>query len=223
MTYSLTVHTRYKDIELGVYHHCDLLHSAILESKSASKLLIHTISDLLNKANIKLSDLSFIAAHQGPAPFTTLRVSLATVNGLASVSSVALVGVNGLLAAIDQYKTDTDYTLVMLNAFCNDIYYALYEKSTDTILAIGYAPAKELIVRLSEKYAGIFYIIGNGAELHMPGIEEFFGKRAKVDHTISMASLKQISASAYKQFQCSNTEKQLLPIYLKNQFGAVNL
>lgn len=219
MSYYLIIHTRYKDIQLGVYHDCDLIESAVIDSKSSSKLLIHTISDLLRAAAISLNALSFIGCHQGPAPFTTIRVALATVNGLASAQKIPLVGVNGLLAALDEQSHTYDYMLVMLNAFCNDVYYALYEKKRDTILEIGYAPARDLIIKFSEKYAGIFYIIGNGAQLHKNLLEEYFAHRGIINLDVEMASIERIAQLAFKQFNCGDLQTQLLPIYLKNQFG----
>lgn len=221
MAHFLIIHTRYKDIQLGLYNDGKFLHAITLESKLSSKLLTTQINNVLDTGAISLTDLQFIGAHLGPAPFTTLRVALATVNGLAYATGIPLIGVNGLSAIIDnETSVHNDYTLVLLNAFCNDVYFALYEKATSTILKIGSMQAKDLIPALAEKYAGIFYIIGNGAELHKPGIEEYFGKRAHVNHEIEIASLEQIAQSAYVQFNdCGERETQLLPIYLKNQFG----
>lgn len=221
MAYFLILHTRYKDVQIGIYNDYELLHATTLESKVASKLLTTEINTLLHKANITLVNLQFIGAHLGPAPFTTLRVALATANGLAYTTNLPLIGVNGLSAITDlEIPNRAEYVLVMLNAFCNDVYYALYEQATNTILMIGSMQAKELLPKIAEKYAGIFYIIGNGTGLHRLGIEECFGKRAHIDHTIEIASLEQIAQNAYTQFtNCSARETQLLPIYLKNQFG----
>ncbi len=50
---------------------------------------------------LRFLDLAFIAAHQGPAPFTTLRVCLTTVNGFAFATGMPLIGINGLQELVE--------------------------------------------------------------------------------------------------------------------------
>ena len=57
---------------------------------------------MLKQHALTFSGLAFIAAHQGPAPFTTLRVCLTTVNGFAFATQVPLIGVNGLKELVDE-------------------------------------------------------------------------------------------------------------------------
>src|SRR3989344_8568089 len=50
--------------------------------KKQSELLLIEIDKLLKKHNLKLNELDKIKAHSGPGRFTSLRVGIATVNGL---------------------------------------------------------------------------------------------------------------------------------------------
>lgn len=222
MAYFIVLHTRYQDIQLGLFNDIELLDLVTIPSKISSKTITNSLDALLATKELKITDLAFIAAHQGPAPYTTLRVALATVNGLSYATGIPLIGVNGLTALIDMHPTKDDYILALLNAFSGDLYYALYEKATNMIIKTGSSLAKDLIPALAEKYAGSFLVIGNGAELHQLGIQEYFGKRAHIIK-IEIASLEQIGKSAFDQFQnCDALQTKLYPIYLKNQFGTAS-
>ena len=82
MAVFLTIHARYNDVQMGIFRDGNLIELASDESKKVSKNFIVLLDHLLKNNKLSLSDLSFIAAHQGPAPFTTLRVTLASVMDL---------------------------------------------------------------------------------------------------------------------------------------------
>src|SRR3989338_3322087 len=63
----------------------------------ACKLLMLKLNELLTSEQKQWSDISFIVVNQGPAPFTTLRALIATVNGISFATRIPLVGVDGLL------------------------------------------------------------------------------------------------------------------------------
>jgi tRNA threonylcarbamoyladenosine biosynthesis protein TsaB len=65
---------------------------------SHSTNLIEMIESALNDSDTKLSDVDFFAAAVGPGSFTGLRIGLATVKALASVTSRQIAGVSTLAA-----------------------------------------------------------------------------------------------------------------------------
>src|SRR5690242_19386930 len=65
---------------------------------SHSTNLIEMIESALNDARMKLSDVDFFAAAVGPGSFTGLRIGLATVKALASVTHRQIVGISTLAA-----------------------------------------------------------------------------------------------------------------------------
>lgn len=210
----LAVHTRYSDVQLGLFHNTELIDSVTQDSKKISRDFLYLMQDLLQKHAVKFADLSFIAAHQGPAPFTTLRVALASVNGLAFATPLQLVGVDGLQAFLHEHAQHyTNTTLVaLLNAFCQEVYYGIRKHTPET----GYCSINALLEQLAEQPT-TFTFIGNGAELYRDRIEHVLGSRATISNPLPMlVSLNTIGQIALTQWQNNLTHKQLMPIYIKN-------
>lgn len=214
MAVFLTVHARYKDVQWGIFRDSELVASGADESKKVSKHFIDMLDSLLKNSKLTFSELSFIAAHQGPAPFTTLRVCLATVNGFAFATGIPLVGVNGLEALIEEYKQQNNVTVVLLNAFSGDVYYALYDPVLNTV-SYGYADAEKYVMELARTHEGQITFLGNGITLVEPTIKELFAHRAHVlsQDLISLESIAQRALISWNQQEISN---QLMPVYLKS-------
>lgn len=216
MALFLTVHARYKDVQWGLFDEDKLLVSAADESKKVSKQFIDLLHKMLKKRKLSLSDLSFIAVHQGPAPFTTLRVCLSTVNGIGFATGLPLIGVNGLDALLDEYtkSSQTKITIALLNAFGNDVYYAVFDPTTN-IRSLGYAPGEKFLLTLKEQYTQPLTFLGNACSIYQNSITEFFGAQAHI-LPVDMVSLERIAHTALNKWKNNDTEQQIMPIYLKD-------
>jgi tRNA threonylcarbamoyl adenosine modification protein YeaZ len=215
MAFFLTVHARYHDVQWGLFDGNKRIISTADESKKISKHFIETLDRMLKKSNLSLSDLSFIAVHQGPAPFTTLRVCLSTVNGIGFASGLPLIGVNGLEALLDEHTIpgDQNITIALLNAFSHDVYYALYDPKS-SLRSLGYAQGEKFLTLLKEQYQGPLTFLGNGCTLYEKSIVSLFGTQAQVK-AIDMVSLEQIAQNAYAKWKKNDTQNEIMPIYLK--------
>lgn len=223
MALFLTVHTRYKDVQIGIFNNLDLIDLISEENKKISKNFLYLMGDLLKKNNLSLENFDFIAANQGPAPFTTLRVSLSSINGLAFATKIPLVGINSLEVILQDYKEEKYITVALLNAFCQEIYYAYYNPKTSESY-LGYAPANSFLNDLEKSYTDKFKFIGNGTELYLEDIKKIFGSRAIIPDIIpNVASIESISKYALEKYILSNKEKQLMPIYLKTASPKIEL
>jgi tRNA threonylcarbamoyladenosine biosynthesis protein TsaB len=214
MALFLAVHARYKDVQLGLFKDERLIELASDESKKISKNFISLLDGMLKKHALTFSSLAFIAAHQGPAPFTTLRVCLTTVNGFAFATKVPLIGVNGLKELVDQYKRADAITVALLNAFSQEVYYGIDDPFNKDI-SYGYAPAEAFIKELAQKYQSQVSFVGNGIELYEQNLLQVFGDRARFLST-DIVSLETIAQSALDKWQREETHHQLMPIYLKD-------
>src|SRR5581483_212122 len=96
----LTIHTGYQNVELGLFQEKRCIARAREQNKRISKYFLSFLQELLSAHNVLIEDLTFIAANQGPAPFTTLRVMLASINGLSFATNIPLVGVDCLYAFV---------------------------------------------------------------------------------------------------------------------------
>lgn len=151
---ALIIYPGYVSIQVALARNNGVIDRLTIDKKNASRDLIATIETLLTRNNLTLTSLSFCAAHVGPGPFTTLRSALSTVNGLAFATKIPLIGVDGLDAFIDQEKArlTTRYLVVMLNAFCGDVYFAFYDRENKTVEK-GCAAIGQFIERMKARCA----------------------------------------------------------------------
>jgi tRNA threonylcarbamoyladenosine biosynthesis protein TsaB len=217
MAYYLVIHSGYKEVEFGLYLNNYLLSYKKDESKKVSANFINYLDTILKESNIALKKLSFIAVHQGPAPFTTLRVVLAYVNGLNFTTNLPLIGINGLEAIINEHSTDQLTTVALLNAFSNDLFYAVKEADSKNI-SFGYAPGLEFLKKIKMYYKSQIKFIGNGVKLFSKEIYEILGGQAVILELLpEIASLQGIASIAFSYFKNNkNISNELVPLYLKD-------
>lgn len=221
MTKFLVIHTRYKDVQIGLFNNNKLIDVTADDNKKISKNFLYLTNELLLKNNINLCELNFIAAHQGPAPFTTLRVSLASVNGLAFATHIPLVGVSGLKTFLNEYKSNVNLTVALLNAFCKEIYYGIFDPETQEI-SIGYAPAQEFIKNIADIFNGNITFIGNGVDLYREFVYQYLDNRAIIlDPLPEMVSLKALGEEAFIEWQNNKCVEQIMPLYLKDSSAII--
>ena len=192
-----------------------------LPKREASRTLIPALNTLLDEHKITLQDLPYIVVNRGPAPFTSLRVVLATVNGLALATGIPLIGVDGLIAGLEEYAhPDYDTNLYLLNAFGGDVYFALKNgQKSET----GYTSLTLLLDRLKQRKNTI-YCFGNGAILHHELLQELGTNKIVIPepnpHT---ASLKAIAQRGQHHGETNKGDNQSLqPLYLKEHRIALN-
>jgi tRNA threonylcarbamoyl adenosine modification protein YeaZ len=223
MALFLVVYTQYGSIQLGLFDNTHPLAHSSIQSTQASAYLLTAIQELTQQCPSYFKSLDFIAVHQGPAPFTTLRVALATVNGIAFATQLPLVPIDGLQVFLNEYKnkactlssTGVPVTpVVMLNAFSNDIYYAYY--TPDDQYKAGVSTSTELLNQLAQ-LPSTFYFVGNAVEQHKHIIQNVLHKRAHVPEPIPQyASLNALAQQALTDWQTNNTTQEIKPLYLKS-------
>lgn len=213
---SLIISTDYSNTTFALYQEKALLALISEENKYVSKCMITHIESLCAQFNITPSDLNFIGINQGPGPFTTLRVTLATINGLAFALGIPLVGVDGLKALI-QENPDTQWpiTVALLNAFNDDAYYAIQQ--THAPLNIGYKKIMPLLADIKElNKEGHVRLIGAGVITFAEQINQTLGSYVHIAHPLPLVpSIDVIAKEAHRLYEHGSTEAKLLPLYLK--------
>lgn len=224
----LAIQNTYDEIEVALYCKDQLLAKKNVHKNEASKTLLICIDELLNSHNLKINDLSFIGVNKGPGPFTTLRVVIATVNALNFAIQIPLIGIDGLDAFIREYQdTNWPITVVMLNAFNNDVYYAIQNsKQMDK----GWKNITELLAQLKTQFLNQnIRFLGNGTKLFEPQIKEIFGDLAYIPDPSSptatsgktvnpnTCSIEEIAKIAFLNWQNKKEiQEQIMPLYLKD-------
>lgn len=217
-TYFLAIQNDYTTIQLALFDANRLCLFTEEDKRRASKCIIPLCSNLLREQSLSLSDLSFIAVNQGPGPFTTLRTVIASMNGISFATGLPLIGVDSLKAfAQEQYNSAYPYTVILLNAFTRDVYYALDVKGKE--LETGCKPITILleVLRHSIPPEQAICFIGGGVELHRGLILEEFKERAVIpEPNPEGCSIAQIASTALECWnKKENISQQLFPLYLK--------
>jgi tRNA threonylcarbamoyladenosine biosynthesis protein TsaB len=177
-----------------------------------SKLFIPILDQLLQEHNIRINDLDFCAVNCGPGPFSTLRSILASVNGIHAASNLPLIGIDGLEATfLEFYDKQYEHTVVLLNAFNNEVYYLIAQENT--ILSKGYQKIDTFIYQLHEKP---IHFIGNGVTLHQTLIKQTLGDNAIIkDPNPSMCSIEMIGKLGLEKWHNDQFTGYLMPLHLK--------
>lgn len=211
----LTFVSTYSSVHCGLFYDDQCIGSFTITSRQSSKDLVCSLDALLKNNSMSFEQCNFIAASQGPAPFTTLRSVLATVNGLAYATSTPLVGLDSLPIFLEEYHfREYDYTLALLNAFSGDVYYGI--SHNNNFIESGCLPL-ELCIEHVKKIIGTSSLscIGGGVTLHQEILAKNF-PHAKLCTRLDYASLDALGKRAYEQW-CNkeNIVQQLMPLYLK--------
>jgi len=224
MTKFLCVQHTYNGIEAALFQEKELLQKIFEDKKGSSKYFISLLNSLLDSCNCTLSDISFIAANRGPGPFTTLRVVLASLNGLALSIQKPLIGIDGLDALLQEHRNPKyPLNVALLDAYSKDVYFGIDHKDNPEFQK-GYKNITVLLAELKsftknlEKNSQIHFM-GNGAEKYKQEIFSTFGDQAYFDTPIVQhCSIEQVGKMAFDKWEKQiDLTDQLLPLYLKSR------
>lgn len=220
----LSIQATYKTVALALLRGKDVV-GTLRDTSKASATLIPYLDKLLTDYHSTLDDLRAIVVDQGPGAFTSLRVTIATVNGISFAHAIPLIGVDGLdaLARETQATAGSASIIVsLLNAYNQELYYGIYRNDASLTLLEpkGYKKIDLLLGSLSSQYPHDRFVVnGNGVETIREKLTTALGERAKIaSPLLEQASAATVGIIGYEKFL--NNEglcKKLLPLYLKEQ------
>lgn len=211
----LVLQVTYDQLQIGVVRDGQFIFTAAEDKYSICKHNVLLIERALTATQLTLSDLRFIVINQGPAPFTSLRIGITTVNGIAFAAGVRLIGVGALEAFSAAYANDVARPVVLLNAFNQDLYCAL--RSADGTVFVTCASKEQVARMVLEQYPDHqIYVTGNGYDIIAPYMQETHGIIVrKADNFLPYPTLEMIYAYAQPQIDQQKYTNEVLPIYLK--------
>ncbi len=225
----VSIQGTYNKIELALFNESLCVDFVSQADVKASSHLIPLLDSLLQKNNLNFTDLSFMAVDKGPGAFTSLRVTIATVNGLAFAQQLPLIGISGLEALahqvfslIPEVKDKPDMVVCLLNAYNNDVYYLCAPRGESSLM--GYKKIDDIVADLNTKADSYqIWLAGNGVEVHREFIQDNLAGRVKlIDPFIGICSAINIGQLAYAQWLAGQgVVKQITPQYLKTQLFAI--
>lgn len=218
MKFFLAMQHTYQGIQLGLFQGKHLLQTVADTKKKASEQIVVLADKLLQNNDLSFENLSFFAANQGPGPFTTLRVVIATVNGFAFATKKKIIGIDGLDALQQEYAgNQKEVTVAILNAFSGDLYFSI-QTSQNNEADKGYANSTILLTRIKKQFPNqTICFLGQAVSMYEQEIIKQFGSAAILEKNIEHCSIKQIGVMAWNQWERSESlTDQLLPLYLKS-------
>jgi tRNA threonylcarbamoyladenosine biosynthesis protein TsaB len=213
MSYYLVLTSDYDTTQIALYQGNTQKALMSDESHHSSKNLVPLIKTIMEQEKISLHSLDFIGATQGPGKFTSLRVLLATANGLSFACNIPLVGIDGLVTLLDETHTPNNCTVALLNAFNNDLFFGIADN--DKPYRTGYKNINMLLEELKAFNKPIIFI-GGGVKMYKGHIKAILGNDALfLNNAPEYASLSFCAKAAYNSFKKGETSDQLMPLYLK--------
>lgn len=219
----LLIHNDYHTTWIGLF--CGLLciDKASCPNKHISKSLFIVIDELLQKNDLVLNECAFLAVNQGPGPFTTLRVIIASLNGLSFATQLPLIGVNCIKTLTYEYAdTQYDYIIALANAFCNDFYYGILDTKKESYIQ-GCISCEQMLAHLQSISSSSFKCVGYVSDeqkhkcIELVPNNELRMHSYFEDPSSQTASLEAMGKQAYQQWvQQENVVTQLLPLYFKS-------
>ncbi len=142
------------------------------DKRNHSANIMTLIGHVLNEGGIDKSQIDLISVNIGPGAFTSLRVGVATANGMAQFGRHPIVAVHSLEVLKESVSNDSDgdnntnysYIVPMIDARRNRVYAALYKSETliEGDLDIEPNDLADKIRRLDARVI----LVGNGVQLY---------------------------------------------------------
>jgi tRNA threonylcarbamoyladenosine biosynthesis protein TsaB len=216
MSHYLALQSTYTDVECALFRGTSFVEAIRISKTESSSLMLIAIQDLLKKHSITFQSLDFLAINSGPGPFTTLRVVIATVNGLSFAGGIPLIGVDGLKVFLSEYHK-TIPTIALLNAFGGDLYFGI---QVDDMVQTGFEQAATLLPHLAERFANQpIQLIGNGIAHHRALVDSLLKPHASIID-VDTPSIQAIGLAGFASWQNGDRgSRQIMPEYLKQAIG----
>ncbi len=206
MPYLLTIQYPYDHLTITLSDATTIITTQTISKFQAIQLLLPTLQTILTEHSIHLSDISCIGINTGPGPFNTLRSIIATANSIAFSTNIPLVGCNGL--ELLMHESAQENTVVILDAFGNDVYYAMTTSGKE-----GYDTIEHVIAQCNALSTDHLVFIGNGAIKHQAVIKKNITSNCTIDSTCTFASPQSLVDATFKKWTQGATEKELFPLY----------
>lgn len=215
MSHSICIITDYHQVHIALARQGIIDAATHLDKHDANRCLVPALEQLLIAQHYSLADLSYLAVCVGPAPYTSLRIALATANGLARSTAMPLVEIDALAVYNATYHQQTHpVTITLFNAFNQDIFFGISDAHG---YRSGWAPVKEFLASCKATYAQQPLIFcGNGALLYAELIDSICGDQARIDAELpAYTPLATLVHAAEQSWKAGNTTRYAQARHLK--------
>lgn len=212
----LSIDTSTKNFSLAVSSGTKILHSRNVKLRHVlSQSIMPAIERILQKSKIPLSAVDGFAVGLGPGSFTSLRVGLATVKGLAFATRRPIVGIPSL-DVLARGASEDGVICALCDAKRNLVYSCLYEKRG----AVLKRKSRYLLTDIKDvlkRIKGDVTFVGDGVPLFREAIEKAVGTKARFAGEKQMyPQAKHLAIPAMERFKAKKYDnvETLVPFYL---------
>ena len=197
----------------------EILH--LQDSRSSSRLLYHSIAEVLELAELDVSELNCVAFGCGPGSFTGVRVAAGAAQAIAFAQEIPVCRVSSLAAMVAVVHRESVLTPVAacLDARMNEAYLGIYDRNASGRFEV--LVADRLVQPAHFRFDGLdgeFLLAGNGWSAHpeLVANNSAFVGASEFDvwpdalAVIDIARLQFASGEFVEPFQA-------LPNYIRNQ------
>lgn len=132
-------------------------------NRTHSEVISPFIDSVLEKSNLKLTDIDAFAVGQGPGSFTGIRVAANAGKTFSYSFSKPLVTIDSLVLLAAQAKGSTRPVVSMINAFKNMVYFGLFDVSGEEPRYLA-GPSAVPVRELSNHIQSDVLVVGDGWE-----------------------------------------------------------
>ena len=175
-----------------------------------SENIMRVIQEVLDDANVKLSDIGAIGIVTGPGSFTGIRIGMAAVKGMCFGANIPCVAINSF-DLISYNIQDSEY-IALLDSGNADCYYAII--SDNKTREMGFAKVEELAEFSKQKNLKIYYALQEEEKF---GEYDFLNKIDISKNTLADYIYQKAIASEYTDLE------RLSPIYIKLSQAEIGL
>jgi len=182
-----------------------------------AELLLPWVEELIADAGIGFNALDAIAFSRGPGSFTSLRIGIGVVQGLAWASDLPVIPVSSLAAtAQSAYKEGISSAVVALDARMNEVFTGTFEANSDGIMIPVGAERVCAPAEVQAPQDAGFHGVGIGFERYEP-LAQLSDQLVAVRTDIWPRAASVITLAQY--WLLSNTAlpaEQAQPVYLRD-------
>lgn len=212
----LCIDTSTKNFSLAVSEDLKVMASKDIILKNVlSDSIVPSINAILKKAKVRLSGIDGFAIGLGPGSFTSLRVGLSTVKGLAFALQKPVVGISSLDTLALNVQERNHPICVINDARRKMIYTCVYEWKKDRLMKkTDYAlvELKDFIQHIPSHTI----LIGDGIPFYRKELEKNIKRAWFYEEKQQYPQAKNMVTLAVQRFKEKKTDdvNQLVPIYL---------
>lgn len=218
---TLAIETSAKQFSLAVSDGDKVIKSRkMVLNQVLSDSIVPAIEKVLKDAKVSLAKLDVLVVGLGPGSFTSLRVGLSTVKGLAFAAGKPVIGIPSLDAVALNVGETPLQICVIADAKRNLVYAAFYENKQGSLKRKSeylLTPLADLLGRIEVDTV----FVGDALKLYQLNIESYFSNKKKLKIEFAPESqahpdakgLLVLAQEDLKKKKFANIDK-LVPLYL---------